>query len=101
MSRVFKLTSFAVLSTTIAVSYYHYAVKDNGFHYETSEWKKINDKVKRVVDGTDVIQFSGLSDRIKTPTDVIVRPRGETFKDLWNSEVRRTVQWIYSFGEDK
>lgn len=97
MSKILKLTSITLISGTLAASYYFYAIDRNGYHYQKSIWKKISDKTQGIIDRKEDITPS---DPYNThPRDIIQRPIVETMKDMWNKEIRESVNWIYSLGK--
>lgn len=96
MSKVFKLGSIAIASSALATSYYFYAIDRDGYHYNHSMWKKISDKTQGILDRNQDIERS--SPHTSQVREVVQRPISETFKDLWNDQIRETVSWVYSFG---
>lgn len=64
--------------------------------------KQINDKVHDAIDQKGDIEnvFQQRIDMLKDKTarNLNVRSQSEMFKDLWNQQIRDTVQWIYSWG---
>ncbi|EDO16446.1 hypothetical protein Kpol_1066p10 [Vanderwaltozyma polyspora DSM 70294] len=98
MSKIWKFTSFATISSVAAASLYLYAIDKNGYYYEKSKFKQVTDRVRKLIDGDETFKYVTIDDFVSGPTQIQTRSRGETFKDLWNAEVRRTAQWIYSLG---
>lgn len=102
MGGLLKLTSFSAMAGAIAGSYYIYFVRDNGYYYNKSALKRVNDKVQDVVEKRGNVEnvfqerIEMLKDR--TARDLSVRSQSEMFKDLWNQQIRNTVDWIYSWG---
>lgn len=98
-----RLLSFSAVSGIIGTSYYFYFVKSDGYYYNHSMLKQINDKVKDVVDkkGNVEIVFQDRIEMLKdrTTRDLNIRSQSEMFKDLWNQQIRDTVSWIYSWGK--
>ncbi|KAG0667943.1 Aim5p [Maudiozyma exigua] len=103
MGGLSRLLSFSAVSGIIGASYYLYFVKSDGYYYNNSMLKQINDKVKDVVDKKGNVE-TVFQDRIemlrdKTTRDINIRSQNEMFKDLWNQQIRDTVSWIYSWGK--
>ncbi|SCV03791.1 LAMI_0H10990g1_1 [Lachancea mirantina] len=95
MSKLLKLSSTAFLASVLTSSYYFYAVDRDGYHYQNSSWKRMSDYVQGVIDRREDIVGATSSDK---PHDVVIRPFGETVKDLWNQQVRDVASWVYSWS---
>ncbi|QLL33897.1 hypothetical protein HG536_0F02220 [Torulaspora globosa] len=96
MSKLLKLGSITLVSTALATSYYFYAVDRDGYHYNRSVWKKVSDRTRGLLDRKQDLERS--SPHTTELREVIQRPVSETFKDLWNEQVREIVRWVYSLG---
>ncbi|CCE64759.1 hypothetical protein TPHA_0I02580 [Tetrapisispora phaffii CBS 4417] len=99
LQKTARVTSFVTVAGVTATSYYYYFVHDNGYYYKTSSWKKLDDKVQNLIDGKESIRYVGIGELVDRPVDIHVRSNSETFKDIWNAEVRRAVEWLYSVGK--
>ncbi|CAB4254542.1 similar to Saccharomyces cerevisiae YBR262C AIM5 Protein of unknown function [Maudiozyma barnettii] len=102
MGVVVRFLSFSAVTGAIATSYYMYFVRENGYFYNKSMLKQINDKVQDVVEQRGNVE-TVFQERIemlkdKTARDLNIRSQSEMFKDLWNQQIRDTVSWIYSWG---
>ncbi|SCW02543.1 LAFE_0F08746g1_1 [Lachancea fermentati] len=95
MSKLLKLTSVSVLTSALGVSYYFYVFDKDGYHYKNASWKRYSDHVQGIIDHKEDIPVEVIG---SAPRNVVARPMGETMKDIWNQQVRSTVEWIYSFG---
>lgn len=102
MGGLLKLTSFTAMAGALAGSYYVYFVRDNGYYYSKSALKRINDQVQDVVErrgnAESVFQERIAMLKDSSARDLSVRSQSEMFKDLWNQQIRNTVEWIYSWG---
>lgn len=96
MSKIVKLGSITLISSALATSYYFYAVDKYGYHYNHSMWKKVSDKTRGLLDRKQDIERS--SPPSPEMREVVQRPMSETFKDLWNEQIREAVNWVYSLG---
>ncbi|QLG72121.1 hypothetical protein HG535_0C04750 [Zygotorulaspora mrakii] len=97
MSKILKLSSITLLSSTLAVSYYYYAIDRDGYHYNNSIWKRISDRTRGIIDRKqDIVATDPFTTK---PRDILRRPMVETMKDLWNEQIRSSVSWIYSLGK--
>ncbi|SCU80896.1 LAFA_0C01684g1_1 [Lachancea sp. 'fantastica'] len=96
MSKILKLTSVACLTSVLAGASYMYVINRNGYHYQNATWKRVSDHVQGILDRKDDLV---VHQRGQKAQDVVIRPMGETLKDLWNAQIRSSVDWIYSWGK--
>ncbi|CCK69300.1 Mic12p KNAG_0C01860 [Huiozyma naganishii CBS 8797] len=101
MTRFTKLLSLASITSIVGISYYSYFINSNGYYYTHSQWKKVNDNVKSILDKNR--QIPPFQDKLEMlqnqeARNVLVRPRIEIMKDIWNKSVRNSVEWIFSLG---
>lgn len=96
MSKLIKLISLTAVSSAIAASYYSYVCSNNGYYYRNASWRRVGDHVQGILDRKEDIATSHISSK---PQTVVLRPMSETMKDLWNEQVRNTVDWVYSLGK--
>ena len=98
-----RLTSFSLGAVTAATSYYLYFIYDNGYYYNHSVFKQIDDTVRDSIENSTPLDSIFKRDinilNNKNPQNIEVRYMKETFKDMWNAQIRNTVEWIYSFGK--
>ncbi|CDO95299.1 unnamed protein product [Kluyveromyces dobzhanskii CBS 2104] len=94
MSKLLKLTGFTTLSTLVGVSYYYYVI-DKPLYQQTAI-HKTNLQVEKIIDNKAEFKHEHMT---LDPHTVVQRPFAETVKDIWNKEVRGTVNWLYSWGK--
>ena len=103
MGRLLNLTRFTLLGSTIAASYYYYFIYNDGYYYNRSIFKKVNERVDGIIKDDAPIQtvFHEKIDMLsnKYSRKLLTRSFSETLKDFWNEQVRNSVAWIYSLGK--
>ncbi|CCF57423.1 hypothetical protein KAFR_0C04330 [Kazachstania africana CBS 2517] len=103
MPRFIKITSLSLIMAAVGASYYYYFVNNDGYYYQKSLWKQIDDKVTDILQQKDstnsVFEENRKRLRDKTAQELVARPMSETAKDIWNEQIRNSLEWFYSWGK--
>ncbi|CAI1933519.1 hypothetical protein SEUBUCD646_0D04680 [Saccharomyces eubayanus] len=82
--------------------FYLYRFSNKGYFYDhDATWLKQDHQAQDLMDRREVVP-GGVKNRKQIVMDDGVawtRTMGESMKDIWNEQVRNSVNWIYSWGK--
>ncbi|ONH79477.1 MICOS complex subunit MIC12 [Saccharomyces cerevisiae] len=83
--------------------FYLYRYSNNGYFYDhDATWLKQDHQVQDLVDRKEVVPGETRNRKLVVTDDGIAwsRTMGESIKDIWNEQIRNSVDWIYSWGKN-
>ncbi|CAI4056014.1 hypothetical protein SKDZ_02G3690 [Saccharomyces kudriavzevii ZP591] len=82
---------------------YLYGFSNNGYFYDhDATWLKQDHQIQDLMDRKEVAP-GGTKNRkqvVMNDGTAWTRTVGESMKDIWNEQIRKSVSWIYSWGKN-
>lgn len=81
--------------------FYIYRFSNNGYFYDhDATWLKQDHQVQYLMDRKEVVPGGAKRKRVVMDYGTAwTRTMGESMKDIWNEQIRNSVDWIYSWGK--
>ncbi|QHS71820.1 Mic12p [Saccharomyces paradoxus] len=81
--------------------FYLYRFSNNGYFYDhDATWLKQDHQVQYLMDRKEVVPGGAKRKQVVMDNGTAwTRTMGESMKDIWNEQIRNSVDWIYSWGK--
>ncbi|CAI4037493.1 hypothetical protein SMKI_02G3700 [Saccharomyces mikatae IFO 1815] len=101
MGTLVKSVKWTFSVGAIGSVFYLYRFSNNGYFYDhDATWLKQDHQAQDLIDRKEVAS-EGTTNRkqvVMNDGTAWTRTMGESMKDIWNGQIRNSVNWIYSWG---